>query len=177
MAKRRFQLTEAEEKEIKIAYEQCKDAATSKKLLGVRLYGIGQPVATILDLVGCSRSSLMNWCQQYQEAGMSNLVDKRRGGNHYKLNPSQKAELSEKLHRYTPRQVLGMATATASGEHWTSKDVRVVVQKWYDVVYQSPNSYWLLLRECGLSYQRTEKIFKSRKVTKVADFEEQLEKN
>jgi len=32
------------------------------------------------------------------------------------------------------------------------------------------------LRLCGFSYQKTEKIFKSRSQIKVADFEEQLEK-
>lgn len=34
-----------------------------------------------------------------------------------------------------------------------------------------------LLHLCGFSYQKTEKVFKSRRETKVADFEEQLEKN
>ena len=40
-------------------------------------------------------------------------------------------------------------------------------------------SYTGLLALCGFSYQKTEKvfIFKSRSESKVADFEEQLEKN
>lgn len=177
MAKRHFQITPRQETELKVAYATCKDAALSKKLLGVRLYGTGHPVTAILDLVSCSRSTLLGWCQQYSLDGLDGLADKRAGGNHHKLTPSQKTELGERLHRYTPRRVLGENTATAAGDHWTASDLKQAIYKWYDVVYQSPTSYWLILGECGLSYQRTEKTFKNRSEVKVADFEEHLEKN
>ncbi len=177
MAKRQFQITAEQETELKVAYNTCKDAALSKKLLGVRLYGTGHPVVVILDLVGCSRSTLLGWCQQYNADGLDGLADKRMGGNHHKLTPLQKKGLRERLHRYTPRQVLGENTATAAGDHWTTADLKQAIYQWYAVVYQSPTSYWLILGECGLSYQRTEKMFKNRSAAKVADFEEQLEKN
>jgi transposase len=177
MANRQFRLTTEEEKELRVAYDNCKEAGTSKKLLVLRLYGTGQAVGTITDLLGCSRSSLLGWCRHYRKAGLVGLADKRVGGNHCKLSVSQKAEVAEKVHRYTPRQVLGEATATASGQHWTADDLRTAIYQWYGVIYQSPTSYWLLWGQCGLSYQRTEKVFKSRSDLKVADFEEQLEKN
>ena len=177
MATRKFKLTKEQENELVVAYDQCKKAATSKKLLGVRLYGTGQPVVTILELLGCSRSSLMGWCGQYKTEGITGLHDKRVGGNSRKLTPVQKAEIQERIHRYTPGQLFGAGTATASGQHWTTFDLQAAIYQWYGVVYQSPSSYTLLLKECGLSYQRTEKIFKSRSEFKVADFEEQLEKN
>lgn len=177
MAIRQFNLNKGQENELRVAYDHCKDAATSKKLLGVRLYGTGHPVSTILELLGCSRSSLMNWCRQYQTEGVAGLTDKRGGGNSRKLSKSQRAELQERVHRYTPAQVLGQACATASGQHWTASDLQAAIYQWYGVIYHSPSSYWLLLGECGLSYQRTEKIFKSRSEFKVADFEEALEKN
>ena len=53
----------------------------------------------------------------------------------------------------------------------------LVVREKYGVEYQSRTSYRYLLDLCGFSYQKTEKVFKSRSETKVADFEEQLEKN
>jgi transposase len=177
MANRQFTLTKEEEDKIRVAYDQCKDARTSKKLLGLRLYGTGHPADTIIELLGCSRTSLLGWCRQYRDEGLGGLVDKRVGGNHYKLSPRQKAEVATRLHRYRPRQILGEATATASGQHWTAHDLQTAIYQWYGVVYHSPTSYWLLLAECGLSYQRTEKVFKSRSDFKVADFEEQLEKN
>ena len=177
MAKRQFQVTTEQENELKVAYDTSKDAALSKKLLGVRMYGTGYPVAAILDLVGCTRSTLLGWCQQYNTAGLDGLADKRLGGNHHKLTPAQKEELHDRLHCYTPRQVLGENTATAGGDHWTTTDLKQAIAHWYDVVYQSPTSYWLILGECGLSYQRTASEFKNRAEAKVADFEEQFEKN
>jgi transposase len=177
MAKRQFQITTEQETELKVAYDNSKEAALSKKLLGVRLYGTGQPVAVILDLVGCSRATLLDWCHHYCLAGFDGLADKRLGGNHHRLSTVQKKELRARLHRYTPRQVLGDHTATAAGDHWTTADLKQAIYQWYDVRYQSPTSYWLILGECGLSYQRTESLFKNRSAANVAAFEEQLEKN
>lgn len=176
MANRQFRVTKEEENKLKAAYDNCKDGRISKKLLGLRLYGTGHPVETIMDLLGCSRASLQGWSRQYREEGLVGLADKRVGGNRCKLSVSQKAEVADRLHQYTPHQILGETTATASGEHWTTKDLQTVIYRWYSVLYNSPTSYWLLLAECGLSYQRTEKVFKSRSDFKVADFEEQLEK-
>ena len=73
--------------------------------------------------------------------------------------------------------MLGKGYATQSGEHWTPQDLKQLIYQKFDVIYQSPSSYRLLLTECGLSYQRTETVYKSRSEFKVADFEEQLEKN
>lgn len=177
MATRQFHITEEQETELKIAYDTCKDADLCKKLLALRLYGTSRTVTEIRELVGCSRSSLLGWCQRYSKNGVAGLVDKRNGGNHHKLTPSQKADLRDRVHRYTPRQVLGEETATAAGDHWTTTDLKQAVYQWYEVIYRSHSSYLLLLGECGFSYQRTESVFKSRSEAKVADFEEQLEKN
>jgi len=67
--------------------------------------------------------------------------------------------------------------STADGQFWTVEDLIEVVRKQYGVEYKSHTSYTNLLKLCGFSYQKTEKVFKSRSQTKVADFEEQLEKN
>ena len=68
-------------------------------------------------------------------------------------------------------------SSTADGQFWTVEDLIEVVRKQYGVEYKSHTSYTNLLSLCGFSYQKAEKIFKSRSQTKVADFEEQLEKN
>lgn len=177
MAKRKFQLTAEQVTELKTAYTQSNDATFNKKVLAIRMYGTGHPVNTILDLVGCNRVTLLKWCRQYSEVGLERLVDQRKGGNHHKLTPAQKADLRERLHQYTPRQVLGEATATAAGAHWTTADLKQVVAKWYQVTYRSSTSYTTLMGESGMSYQRTEAVFKNRSEAQVADFEETLEKN
>lgn len=177
MAKREFTLTLEEEAEFKAAYHQSKDANLSKKLLAVRLYGTGHRTDSIIELVGCSRTSLMEWVQKYQQYGLDSLKDQRQGGNHTKLTKAQKAAIKGKVHQYTPKQLLGKACATSSGAHWTGADLKQLIYKEYTVIYKSPTSYQVMLTELGLSYQRTEKVFKSKSQLKYADFEEQLEKN
>jgi len=177
MAKRKFTLTEAERKELLQAYRTCKDAVTRTRYQAVRLYGEGYPVAEIMQITGCSRTSLMEWCRAYREDHAQGLVDKRAGGNHAKLSKLQIEALQQVLHQYTPKERLGPRASTIDGQFWSVEDLALVVREQYSVEYQSRTSYSQLLHLCGFSYQRTEKVFKSRREAKVADFEEQLEKN
>ena len=56
-------------------------------------------------------------------------------------------------------------------------DLQASVRQWYGVEYRSRSSYLRLLELCEFSYQKTEKVYKPRSQLKVADFEDQLEKN
>jgi transposase len=177
MAKRKFTLTQAEQKELLQAYRASKDAATRIRFQAVRLYGEGYPEKEIEQITGCSRTSLMEWCRTYREDHAQGLVDKRAGGNRAKLSRLQIEELQQILHQYTPKERLGPKASTADGQFWSVEDLALIVREKQGVEYQSRTSYSCLLRLCGFSYQKTEKVFKSRSETKVADFEEQLEKN
>ena len=99
------------------------------------------------------------------------------GGNRAKLSKLQIEELQHMLHQYTPKERLGRKASTAAGQFWSVEDLVLVVRERYGVEYKSRTSYTNLLSLCGFSYQKTQKIFKSRSQAKVADFEEQLEKN
>lgn len=177
MAKRKFILTKAERKELLQAYRHCKDAATRTRYQAVRLYGEGYPEAEIEQITGCSRTSLLEWCRAYREDPSQGLVDKRVGGTRAKLSTLQLEELQQTLHQYTPKERLGSNASTVDGQYWSVEDLVQVVRERYGVEYQSRTSYIQLLRHCGFSYQKTEKVFKSRSEAKVAEFEEQLEKN
>ena len=177
MAKRKFSLTEAERKELLQAYRICKDAATRTRYQAVRLYEEGYPEKEIERITGCSRTSLMEWCRAYRADHSQGLVDKRVGGKSAKLSKLQIEELQQKMHQYTPKELFGAGASTADGQFWTVEDLAHLVREQYGVEYKSRTSYARLLGLCGFSYQKTEKIFKSRNQTKVADFEEQLEKN
>jgi transposase len=177
MAKRKFTLTEAERKELLQAYRTCKDAATCTRYQAVRLYGEGYPVEEIKQITRCSRTSLMEWCCAYREDHSQGLVDKRLGGNRAKLSKLQVEELQWTLHQYTPKERLGPRASTVDGQFWSVEDLALVVGERYGDEYQSRTTYSQLLHLCGFSYQKTEKVFKSHRQTKVADFEEQLEKN
>lgn len=177
MAKRKFILSNEERKELLQAYRRSKDAATKTRYQAVRLYEEGYPEAEIEQITGCSRTSLMEWCRSYREDHAQGLIDKRIGGNRAKLSKLEIEELQEMLHQYTPKERLGAKASSAAGQYWSVEDLAQIVRERYGVEYQSRTSYTHLLRLCGFSYQKTEKVFKSRSAMKVAEFEEQLEKN
>jgi transposase len=143
----------------------------------VRLYGEGYPEEEIERITGCSRTSLMGWCRAYRADPSQGLVDKRAGGNSAKLNKMQVEELYQRLHQYTPRELFGPGASSADGKFWTVLDLAHAIQKWYGVEYRSRSSYTCLFERLEFSFQKTEKVFKSRNQLKVADFEERLEKN
>jgi transposase len=177
MAKRKFELTEVEWKELLKAYQASKDARTRTRYQAVRLNGEGYTEKEIERITGCSRTSLMEWCREYRADHSQGLVDHQTGGNSAKLRKLQIEELQQKLHQYTPKKMIGASASAVGGQFWTVEDLIHVVREQYGVEYKSHTSYTNLLSLCGFSYQKTEKIFKSRNQTKVADFEERLEKN
>jgi transposase len=85
--------------------------------------------------------------------------------------------LKQRLHQYRPNQVLSAAVRVSQGQFWTVSDLQIVVKSWYAVEYRTADSYRTLLHDCGLSYQHTEKVYRSRPDAQtVADFEAALEK-
>jgi len=176
MAKRQFQLTEEQVKELTQAYRGCRDGATRTRYQAVRLYGTGYPVEEVKEITGCSQTSLMDWCRIYRTQGPAGLVDKRRGGNRAKLKPAQLEELRIRLQQYTPADLFGSTAATADGQFWTVEDLQRATELWYGVCYQSRTSYYSLFDRCDFSRQRPAKAYKSRSEAKIAEFEEQFEK-
>jgi transposase len=177
MATPQFILTNTERAHLHQAYLGAKDGPTRTRYQAVRLYGAGYPVAQVCEITGCSRTSLMEWCCQYRTTGLVGLIDGRVGGNRAKLTPDQRHIVHSKLHQYTPRQLFGPETATSSGQFWTIPDLKRAVARWFGVTWNSASSYRSLLSDSGFTYQRTQKVFKSRSETQVMAFEDQLEKN
>jgi transposase len=177
MGKRKFDLSERQVNELQRAYALCKEGAERTRYQAVRLYSQGYSAKEIQEIAGCSRTSLLEWCRAYAEQGTLGLVDRRLGGNNAKLRPAQMADLRERLEQYTPRDLFGSSAATLNGQYWTVVDLARALQQWYRVTYASSTSYYHLFAVCGFSYQRTERVFKSRRPLQVAEFEEKLEKN
>lgn len=178
MAKRQFQLTTEQRQELVRAYEKCADGPTRTRLQAVRLYGSGRSVEDIQEITGTPRRSLLRWCGRYQREGIDGLLDRREGNHRNFLTIEQVDGVKRKLHQYRPVDVLGPEDiATANGLHWTVPDLKQALQQWHGVVYKQKKSYHDLFKQCGFSYQRTARVFRSRSQEKVADFEEQLEKN
>src|SRR4051812_48145604 len=112
MAKRKFTLTDKARRELQQAYELSKEIGARTRYQSVRLYGEGYAVTEIEKITGCRRSSLMEWCREYQHNGAAGLVDKRVGGNSAKLSKLQIEDLSYRLRQYTPRDLFGSEAST-----------------------------------------------------------------
>ena len=85
---------------------------------------------------------------------------------------SELAEVRQRLHDYRPVDL-----RISQGQFWTVSDLRAAVQQGYGVTYHSEDSYLHLLHACGLSYQRAERVYRSRpNAQRVNDFEAELEK-
>jgi len=177
MANRQFGSTKAQVQELANAYGDSRDGPTRTRYQAVRLYGTGYPTQEVVEITGCTRSSLMNWCRTYRRDGIEGLIDRRAGGNRAKLSQTQVDELRDRLRVYTPADLFGAASVVEGGHYWTVPDLQRAVEQWYSVSYRNPSSYHRLFDLCGFSYQRPAKVYKSRSAAKIAEFEEQLEKN
>jgi transposase len=177
MATREFQLTEAQIRELWLTYDQTADPELQKRVQAVRMYGQGSAVKDIGRAVGCGERTLRRWCAKYRSGGMTALRPQWRGGNNAKLTAEQRAEVTEKLHRYRPDQILPPDVRLSQGAFWTVSDLRIALRRWYQVSWQSDNSYRSLLQEAGFSLQRSESQYRSRAdAQRIADFEAELEK-
>jgi putative transposase len=177
MGKRQFQLTDEEQQAFEQAERQTRDAYELRRLQAVRLYGSGMPTPNIRQVLQCADRRIREWVQKYRQAGLAGLRSRWRGENALKLSREQRADLKQRLHQYRPDQVLSAEVRVSQGAFWTVSDLQIVVKTWYDVEYRTLDSYRTLLHECGLSYQRTEKVYRSRPHAQtMSDFEAELEK-
>jgi transposase len=177
MAKRQFQLTNEEKQSFVQAEVQTRDVYELRRLQAVRLYGSGVATAEIEGVIGCEGRRIREWTQKYQEGGLAGLKSHWQGENALKLSREQQTDLKRRLQQYRPDEVIGADVRLSQGQFWTVSDLQIVVKRWYQVVYRRPNSYRSMLQACGLSYQRTERRYRSRPDEQtVADFELELEK-
>jgi len=177
MAHRQFDLTHDEIQALQQAEQQTRSARELRRFQGVRLYGSGTPLQTILYLLGCGESTLREWISKYQQAGLAGLYNGWDGKNANKLTDEQRADLKKRLHDSRPDEVLPAPQRRDEGPFWTVDDMRLAVQMWYGVMYKDNGSLRNLFRRCGFSYHKVEAVYKSRpSQAAVADFEAELEK-
>jgi len=179
MAKRIFQLNEKEKNAFRQREAVSDETSELKRLQAVRLYGSGRAVKDILEVTGSTESSLRRWVQQYGEQGLSGLRTdySARSQNSRKLSEAQCDDLQQRLHTYRPDQILAPEVRVAGGSFWTVNDLAIAVEQWYGISYKDRGSYRNLLHRCDFSYQKAERVYKSRpSEAQIAEFEAELEK-
>ena len=82
MRKRQFVLTKEQLHELQNVSDECQPGQPLRRIQAVLLYGTGCDIEKIIDDLGCSRPSLMEWCVKYQKHGIRGLQDKPQGINH-----------------------------------------------------------------------------------------------
>lgn len=170
-------MTDEERQALEQAEGHTRDTYELKRLQAVRLYGSGVATRDIRQLVGCSDRRIREWSQKYRQQGLDGLKSQWQGENALKLGREQRADLKQRVEQYRPDQVIAPDVRISRGQFWTVSDLQIVVKAWYDLEYRTQDSYRTLLHECGLSYQRTERVYRSQPdVQTVADFEAELEK-
>ena len=116
--------------------------------------------------------------RDYQREGLAGLQAGWDGQNANKLSAGQRADIKNKVESYRPDQILPRGLRVLQGEFWTVRDLQVAVKTWGGVEYACEDSYRTLLHEAGLSYQRTEGVYRSKPNQRtMADFEAGLEKS
>jgi len=173
MRTRGFTLTDKEVVELKQAEQQAKRPDDLRRMQAVRLFGTGMDKAQISDITGYSERNLQRLAVCYRQDGITGLYDQRKGGNRTRLSAEQRRELEQRLHQYRPVDL-----QVSAHEYWTVSDLKIGVERWFGVVYQSLESYYTLLHQSGFSLQRPAKVYRSRPNERaMADFEAALEKN
>lgn len=177
MRKREFTLTEQEINQFRQAEQKTRDAYELKRLQAVRLYGCGELMSSIQKVVNAAENTIRQWVMRYQAQGIAGLASQWQGGNANKLTDEQRADLRRRVDSYSPDQLIAPDVRIDEGTFWTISDFQIVIEQWYGVVYRSPNSYYNLMRLCGLSHQKVEKVFRSQpNAEALAEFEAALEK-
>lgn len=146
MATRKFHLTPAEEAELGGVLESVPGDLAYDRLRAIVAYSAGVPWAEIAARYHCSRSGLQYWRSIYRRVGKDALI--RRGphsGRESRLTQSQLADLARRLATTTPAQAFP-GSETFGGDHWTAKDLYRAIRLWYGVVYNSPTTYYALLK-------------------------------
>ena len=142
MAKRQFILIEEEIRQLQRAEAGTRDAYELRRLQAVRMYGLGQSIVAIQEVVQAGESTIREWVRRYEQSGIGGLASQWRGGNANKLSGEQRSDLVRRLETYSPAQVIAPDVRIERGEFWTVSDLRIVVEQWYGVSYRSPNSYY-----------------------------------
>jgi transposase len=143
MTKKRRQFCTEEITKLKDCAEASSDMLARDRCRAVYLYGSGYPVREILEQIGCSRTTLMDWCRSFRHSGIDGLLDHRRGGNRARLTAAQLGDLKQHLKNET------------NGQHgWTVETLEQLVYRWYGVRYKSRTSYHSLFEKCGFKFNR-----------------------
>lgn len=137
-------LEQEKEKEIKELDEWMKgilDGRELKRGIAVKLVKQGWKYRAIAEVLNVSNSFISKWKSRFEAAGLSGLKLSYKGAKSYLTS----AEMSETI------------TWLKSQEYWDLSELECYLAEKYDVVFQSPTSYYKILKLARISWQKAQK--------------------
>jgi transposase len=131
-----------------------------KRALAVKMVLDGFKTKDIGDLLEVSDSFVSQWKTTYEQEGANGLRLHYQGGTGF-LTESQRDEIFFHL-RDQP--------------HYSVEELRDLIERRYEVVYQSKPSYDDLLKEAGLSWHQTQAVNPQRDEDQVLQKREEIKK-
>lgn len=129
-----------------------------KRALAVQMSQRGHSYREIRAVLQVSIGFITACCQRYEVAGVEGLQSHYWGTQGY-LGVQQKQELFDWL---------------ATKDAWTLEEVVAHIEDTYEVVYHSQQSYYALLKQAGLSWQKSQPTHPDKNEVQVEEKKRQL---
>lgn len=118
------------------------DSRELKRALGVKLALSGWAYRAIAEVLNVSTSFVSKGKKRFKEAGVEGLKLSYQGAKSY-LTEKQKQEV---------------ITWLKGQKYWDLSELECYLIEQYEVVFQSPTSYYELLKEARISWQKAQKV-------------------
>lgn len=156
--------------------EQIKDLIKKedKYTIGWRLHAVyqvslGVPSRKLEELYHTSFKQITNWVHRFEDEGVEGLVDKPGRGRKSRLTTDQKKRVLDVILNKSPT-IFGYNTET-----WTGPLVLDFINNEFNILYKKAQIY-NILKELGLSYQRSKGFYPEADPVKQEEFKEVLKK-
>ncbi|MGB3536047.1 MAG: IS630 family transposase [Microcoleaceae cyanobacterium] len=117
------------------------DSRELKRALAVKMSLQGWAYKAIVEVLNVSKSFISKWKKRYQLSGIKGLRLSYKGAKSY-LTEQEKQEVIDWLQQQ---------------EFWDISELECYLVDQYDVVFQSPTSYYKLLESARISWQKAQK--------------------
>lgn len=162
--------TEAAKQELRTFIKKTKDRYARDRARAVLKRMEGASRTEIASFLEVNKDTVSNWITWYRKSGIAGLKSNWRGGNKYKLSPSQKEEVKKTVRKQTPKR-LGYGR-----DFWDVPLLARYIEETYTVKYRSDRSYHRLFAFIGFTYHKPVKQDRKRRAKAVKEFEGKLRK-
>ena len=138
-------ISESREKEIKTLTDfitSNPDPRELKRALAIKLAIKGYAYRAIKQSLGVSYGFISKWKTSFETWGISGIQLAHKGSKSF----------------LTEEQIEQVITWLISQNHWDISELEVYLIDHYDVVFQSPQSYYTLLKKARISWQKAQQF-------------------